>query len=120
PFFAEQAAESMAAYWVGQARACEQSGTTEFAAVLWQKARTMRDSPERALWARSVLEPLAPLMSVFRVNGNSRFFWNAFSQDGRRVVTIGVDQSARVWDVASGQPVGKLLPHKTPIIAVCL
>jgi WD40 repeat protein/serine/threonine protein kinase len=34
-----------------------------------------------------------------------------FSRDGRRVVTTDVHQAARVWDVASGQPVGPPLSH---------
>ncbi|HEX7837219.1 MAG TPA: hypothetical protein VF469_07130, partial [Kofleriaceae bacterium] len=42
----------------------------------------------------------------------------AFSPDGRRVATASWDETARVWDVASGQPVTPLLAHQGGVRAV--
>ncbi len=36
----------------------------------------------------------------------------SFSHDGTRVVTASRDQSARIWDVRTGQPIGAPLQHK--------
>ena len=36
----------------------------------------------------------------------------AFSPDGKRIVTASSDKTARVWDAATGQPIGE--PLKGP------
>ena len=33
----------------------------------------------------------------------------AFSPDGKRIVTASLDKTARVWDAATGQPIGEPL-----------
>jgi eukaryotic-like serine/threonine-protein kinase len=42
----------------------------------------------------------------------------AFSPDGRTILTGGWDNTARLWDAASGQPRGRLMAHQGPVMAV--
>ena len=42
----------------------------------------------------------------------------AFSPDGRKAATCGKDRIARLWDVASGGPIGEPLSHTYPVWAV--
>ncbi len=39
----------------------------------------------------------------------------SFSPDGKRIVTAGVDGTARVWDAASGKEIGELRGHQGPL-----
>ena len=39
----------------------------------------------------------------------------AFSPDGRRVVTASDDQTARVWDAATGQPIAPPMKHENDL-----
>jgi WD40 repeat protein len=39
----------------------------------------------------------------------------AFSPDGSRVVTASADQTARVWDAATGKPLSLPLAHQAPV-----
>ena len=39
----------------------------------------------------------------------------AFSPDGARVVTASDDKTARVWDAATGAPIGKPLQHEDTV-----
>ena len=43
----------------------------------------------------------------------------AFSPDGKRVVTAGTDNLARVWDVASWEPIGPPLRHEGDVNSAC-
>jgi WD40 repeat protein len=43
-----------------------------------------------------------------------------FSADGRRAATAGSDQSALVWDAATGQTVGPVLEHDRPVAGIAL
>jgi WD40 repeat protein len=40
-----------------------------------------------------------------------------FSPDNRRVLTVSRDQTARVWDAATGDPVGEPLRHREPLLS---
>ena len=42
----------------------------------------------------------------------------AFNSRGTALATASVDQTARVWDVASGKPAGKPLRHRGPVRSV--
>jgi WD40 repeat protein/tRNA A-37 threonylcarbamoyl transferase component Bud32 len=50
------------------------------------------------------------LLHIFRHDG--WVFQATFSPDGRRILTASKDQTARVWDAATGEPVGQPLRHK--------
>ena len=42
----------------------------------------------------------------------------AYSPDGKTVLTGSDDNTARVWDAATGQPIGPPLTHQGPVGAV--
>jgi WD40 repeat protein/tetratricopeptide (TPR) repeat protein/tRNA A-37 threonylcarbamoyl transferase component Bud32 len=42
----------------------------------------------------------------------------AFSPDGRRILTGSADQTAQLWDAATGRPLGKALDHEGLVVAV--
>ena len=38
-----------------------------------------------------------------------------FSPDGQRVVTASEDKTARLWDAASGKPIGEPMKHESDV-----
>ena len=40
----------------------------------------------------------------------------AFSPDGQRIVTASADKTARIWDAASGQPIGEPLKGHEDVV----
>ena len=42
----------------------------------------------------------------------------AFSPDGKAVLTGSLDRTARLWDAATGRPIGPPLAHQGEVIAV--
>jgi dipeptidyl aminopeptidase/acylaminoacyl peptidase len=40
-----------------------------------------------------------------------------FSPDGQRVVTASEDKTARVWDAASGKPIGEPMEHESEVLS---
>src|SRR5262249_53382387 len=63
-----------------------------------------------AAWGRE----LAPLQALVHHEGRTEF--QAFSLDGRLLLTGSSDRTARVWDTATGLPVGAL-SHPGPVFA---
>ena len=42
--------------------------------------------------------------------------WSAaFSPDGSRIVTASWDKTARLWDAATGAPIGQAMKHEGPV-----
>jgi dipeptidyl aminopeptidase/acylaminoacyl peptidase len=39
----------------------------------------------------------------------------AFSPDGQRIVTASADKTARIWDAATGKPIGELRGHDSAV-----
>ena len=48
----------------------------------------------------------------------SPVFAVAFSPDGKTVLTGSGDKTARLWDAATGQPLGPPLTHQATVYAV--
>ena len=44
----------------------------------------------------------------------------AFSPDGRPVVTASYDKTARLWDAATGKPIGDLVGHTDNLVSAAL
>ena len=42
----------------------------------------------------------------------------AFSPDGKTVATASFDSSARIWDAATGRPVGTPLTHRHAVLTL--
>jgi WD40 repeat protein/tetratricopeptide (TPR) repeat protein len=42
----------------------------------------------------------------------------AFSPDGKTIATGSVDKTVRLWDLATGQPIGPILRHAGPVFSV--
>ena len=59
------------------------------------------DNPALHFMRARATEPFLPLLRTFR--GHRERVWDvAYSPDGEHLVTAGGDQSARIWDIASG------------------
>jgi WD40 repeat protein len=76
---------------------------------------TTSEFPENSarLWAAK------PRGATYRLEGHhSPVLAAAFSPDGRMIITASADQTARLWDVATGQEIGLLdLPGRVNIVA---
>jgi WD40 repeat protein len=83
-------------------------------------ARTLRSDPD-ALAAWSLTSDLLINQGLFVARTSLQHQGvvkvASFSPDGGRVVTASADSTARVWDAATGQPVGPALRHKGAVNA---
>jgi WD40 repeat protein/tetratricopeptide (TPR) repeat protein/tRNA A-37 threonylcarbamoyl transferase component Bud32 len=92
--------------------------------LLWmvQALRDATNSGDSA-WQHAALANLAawrphlpPLQAVFSHENRVRAV--AFSPDGKTILTGSQDNTARLWDAASGQPVGQPMRHQFGIPSV--
>jgi WD40 repeat protein len=110
----ERADELMAQFWERRALNAEQGGSRDEAIVLWLKSWSYHDSPARELAARAALEPpFSQITATFRHKKPVNMA--ALSVDGTRVVTASSDETARVWDAATGKAVGEPLRHESTV-----
>ena len=55
------------------------------------------------------------------LNGHQRWVWDAvYSEDSAYLVTASSDQTARLWDVASGETIRHYTGHHKAVICVAL
>ena len=85
---------------------------------LWWLNQTV--SPNGA--ATSSQEGTMPPPTLLRqLRGHSKWVWDsAFTVDAKYIVTCSSDQTARLWDVSSGEVVKTYVGHQKAITAVAL
>jgi len=98
-------------------RAQQYSQQGDYASAAATYAGLDRLSPSR-LARRNALAHLARLLSPVRVFRHARNIrWVSLSPDGTRVATGHHDNTARLWDAATGRPIGEILRHPTDVMA---
>src|SRR6266567_1650243 len=89
--------------------------------ALAQLAQALRQNPENGEafgFAAAGLTQLSwhiPLTGPMRHNDGINSA--QFSPDGQRVVTASTDKTARLWDAASGKPIGEPLNHESGVLS---
>jgi eukaryotic-like serine/threonine-protein kinase len=66
------------------------------------------------VWNTATRDPHGPPLR----HGQAGTLTAVFSPDGNRVATGGDDRTVRIWDVRTGEAVGKTLTHEAPVLAV--
>jgi len=102
---------------VSLARYSKESGKN--AQALAQLAQALRLNPENREASGLVAALLTQLSWHVQLTGS---MWHKdvvysaqFSPDGQRIVTASWDKTARLWDVASGTPIGQPMKHKSDV-----
>ena len=57
---------------------------------------------------------------VYELLGEGEIKAVAYSADGKTIATAGTDETARLWDAATLQPIGKPLAHKNWVLCVAI
>ncbi len=99
---------------VSLARYSKESGKN--AQALAQLAQALRLDPENREASGLTAAMLTQLSWHVPLNGftrhNAAVYSAQFSPDGQRVVTASDDNTARLWDAASGKPLGEPMKHE--------
>lgn len=129
PAFAETGAELFAEFCEARARRVEFAEERD-AAILWRlEALVSRPTEERRRAISSLLQDDYPrLLRTFHFaapelpeegpEGHPPVRLAALSPDGKKVLTGGVDGTARLWNAETGEPLGKTIRHGAPIWVV--
>jgi eukaryotic-like serine/threonine-protein kinase len=93
--------------WLIAAGACAAAVMAIGAYGLWPKM-PMPDA--------TVVDNVEPVGEVQKFVGHEGAIENlAFTSDGKRLITVSQDKTARVWDVATGRQLGKLEGHTAAV-----
>jgi hypothetical protein len=97
-------------------RAEDLFSSDESSAALAQLAQVLRQNPTNRVAAMRLVSALMqrnfPLPTVESLKHDGAVNYAEFSPDGKWLATASADQTARVWDVRTGQPVTPPLQHK--------
>jgi hypothetical protein len=102
---------------VSLARYAEESGKNAQAlAHLAQALRLNSENREASSFAVALLAQLSwHVPSTVSMRHHARVHSAQFSPNGQRVVTASEDDTARLWDAASGKPIGPPMRHERAV-----
>src|SRR6266487_1621067 len=104
---------------VSLAEYSEETGkNTQAFAHLAQALRLNRENRKAITFTAAMLTQLSwhvPLTGSLRHDASVTS--EQFSPDGQRVVTTSYDRTARLWDAASGKPIGEPMKHEDTVIS---
>lgn len=111
-----QAEDPSKSDWLRLARTASTERSQNEAALFWLKTASVQASPEAILQLRRVWSGSGSLPSTIATFAHGdRVRYASFSPDGQRAVTACDDYFVRVWDVATGQQLGKPLKHEKDV-----
>jgi WD40 repeat protein len=89
----------------------------KYALAAWPRQRAM-DLPKREVTLNAVSRSLAGLYEQMRISTKGIVNSVAFSPDGARVLTGSDDNTARLWDAATGKEIRAFKGHKESVHSV--